>query len=165
MDMGGWIEQNQPSPQFEYEQIVIAPAAVVEGPPDLEAMAQELDQMKVEATIDAERTRPGLNGFFAFILSTPLIYIVGYAAEHQEKSFAALTHPQQLLEPLLGAIALGGGLAITTAVAIASHIATRKQQAKVQTFQKELISLGGTPLPERGQPLLAGPDKNAHDAR
>ncbi len=164
MDMGGWIEQNQPSPQFEYEQIVAAPAAVTEAPPDLEAMAHELDQMKIEAVIDAERTRPGLNGFFAFILATPLIYIIGYAAEHQEKSFSALAHPQQLLEPLLGAIALGGGVVITTAVAITSNIATRKQQAKVQTFQKELVSLGGTPLPERGQPLLTRPDENAHDA-
>ncbi len=164
MDMGGWIEQNQPSPQFEYEQFVIAPASVMEAPPDLEAMAVELDQMKIEATVDAERTRPGLNGFFAFILTTPLLYIIGYAAEHQEKSFDALTHPQQLIEPLLGAIALGGGLVIASAVAIASNIATRKHQAQVQKFQKELISLGGTPLPERGQPLLERPRNNAHDA-
>jgi hypothetical protein len=147
------MEQNQPAPQFEQQRIVAPPAPVRADLPDLAAMAVELDRMKIEASVDAERTRPGLNGLFAFLLASFVAYVVAHFVSYQDQAFVMLTHPGDFIEPKRAGIALGIGLVVAGAVALGSAIAERRTRSAVRAYEEQLIALGGTPLPERGKPL------------
>jgi hypothetical protein len=139
--------QYRPAPQFEQEQLGAAPAPAQPAQPDLEAMAIKLDEMKVEAMVDAERTRPSLNGLFALLLVSGATFIGEYVAQYGAQSFEKLTQGKAVVDVQTIGQALGVG------VAVAAVVATRKTSKRVRTFEQRLIDLGGTPLPERGQPL------------
>jgi hypothetical protein len=145
--------QHRPAPQFEQQQIGVAPAQVHQEPPDLEAMAVTLDQMKVEAAIDSERTRPGLNGLFALLVVGGAAFIGQYIARYGAQSMQKLTDAKALVDPQMIAQAVAGGLVVAALVGLVSWLATRRTQAAVHAYEQRLISLGGTPLPERGQRL------------
>ncbi len=151
--MDNWTAQSRPAPQFEQQQVVVAPRVTEPEPPDLDDMAQRLDQMKIEAAVDSERTRFGINGLFAFLLVTPVIYLLEYLIVFQDRSFDVLTDAQALVSPERIAIALAAGLAVAVIVAITSHLARQKVANAVTAYEARLIALGGTPLPERGLPL------------
>lgn len=147
------IQHYRPAPQFEQEQITLAPSDAREDVHDLAAMAIQLDQMKIDAAIDAERTRPGLNGFFALVLGAGVSYAAAYLVQYQSGTLDALTHGEGYLDIRRGAIALGIALVAGVLVGIWSSVVTRRTQAAVQAYERRLRALGGTPLPERGQPF------------
>jgi hypothetical protein len=151
--MDQWNAQYRPAPQFEQEQLGEPPAAEQPLAPDLEAMALTLDQMKVEAAIDAERTRPSLNGLFALVLVGGVAFIGEYVARYGSDSLAVLTSGKTGLDPEMLLYAGGAGVVVAALVALISILATRRTRKRVRTFEHELVSLGGTPFPERGQPL------------
>jgi hypothetical protein len=150
--MENWTAQNRPAPQFE-QQVVTAPSAAEPEPPDLDFMAQHLDQMKIEAIVDAERTRVGINGLFAFLLVTPVIYLIEHLIMFQGRSFDVLADAQAIVSPERVVIAVAVGLAVAIIVAIVSHLARQKGTTRVNAYEARLIALGGAPLPERGLPL------------
>jgi hypothetical protein len=84
------IGQYRPAPEFAQEAISLAPAAVEEEPGYLEGMAQRLDYMKLDALIEAERLRPGLNGFFALVVVAGGAYLALYGAKYQAGTLAAI---------------------------------------------------------------------------
>ncbi|HEY7021691.1 MAG TPA: hypothetical protein VH349_11285 [Ktedonobacterales bacterium] len=151
--MENWTAQSRPAPQFEQQQVVIAPSMAEPEPPDLDDMAQRLDQMKIEAIVDAERTRFGINGLFAFLLVTPMIYLLEHLIVFQGRSFDVLTDAQVIVSPERVVIALAAGLGVAVIVAIASQLARQRVTRAVKAYEARLIALGGTPLPERGVPL------------
>lgn len=154
--MENWTAQTRPAPQFEQQQVVIAPSIAESEPPDLDFMAQHLDQMKIEAAIDAERTRFGINGLFAFFLVTPASYLLEHIVVFQGRSFDVLTDAQAIVSPERVAIAVAAGLAVALIVGITSHLATQRTRKAVRAYEARLIALGGTPLPERGSSLEEG---------
>ena len=151
--MENWTAQSRPAPQFEQQQVVIAPSVAEPEPPDLDDMAQRLDQMKIEAAVDAERTRFGINGLFAFFVAAPVAYLVEHIIVFQGRSFDVLTDAQAILSPERVVIALAAGLGVAVIVAIASHLSRQRVTRAVKAYEASLIALGGTPLPERGVPL------------
>jgi hypothetical protein len=151
--MENWTAQSRPAPQFEQQQVVIAPSVAEPEPPDLDDMAQRLDQMKIEAIVDAERTRFGINGLFAFFVAAPVVYLVEHVIVFQGRSVDVLTDAQAILSPERVVIALAAGLGVAVIVAIASHLARQRVTRAVKAYEARLIALGGTPLPERGRPL------------
>ena len=151
--MENWTAQSRPAPQFEQQQVVIAPSVAEPEPPDLDDMAQRLDQMKIEAIVDTERTRFGINGLFAFFVAAPVAYLVEHVIVFQGRSFDVLTDAQAILSPERVVIALAAGLGVAVIVAIMSHLARQRVTRAVKAYEARLIALGGTPLPERGRPL------------
>jgi hypothetical protein len=151
--MENWTAQNRPAPQFEQQQVVTAPSVAEPEPPDLDFMAQHLDQMKIEAIVDAERTRLGINGLFAFLLVTPAIYLIEHLIVFQGRSFDVLTDAQAIVSPTRVVIALAVGLAAAISVAIVSHLARQNVARAVKAYEARLIALGGAPPPERGLPV------------
>jgi hypothetical protein len=145
--------QHRPAPQFEQQQIGVAPASVHQEPSDLEAMAVTLDQMKVEAAIDSERTRPGLNGLFALLVVGGGAFIGEYIARYGAQSVQKLSDAKALVDPQMIAQAVAAGVAVAVLVGLASWLATRRTERAVRAYEQRLISLGGTPLPERGRRL------------
>jgi pyruvate/2-oxoglutarate dehydrogenase complex dihydrolipoamide acyltransferase (E2) component len=163
--MENWTAQSRPAPQFEQQQVVIAPSVAEPEPPDLDFMAQYLDQMKIEAIVDAERTRFGINGLFAFFAAAPVAYLVEHVIVFQGRSFDVLADAQAIVSPERVAIALAVGLAVAIIVAIVSHLARQRVTRAVKAYEARLIALGGTPLPERGVPLEERrKDKNSRRA-
>jgi hypothetical protein len=156
------ISQYRPAPEVEQRQIALAPTVAHEGPPDLDAMALHLDQMKIEAKIDAERTRPGLNGFFALVLAAGIGYAVLYVAQYQAQTVAAMAHGEDTFNPVRVAVALGIGLLLATVVGLWSFLVMRRTQRVVQAYEQHLLALGGTPLPERGLPVSGGRKVTSH---
>lgn len=146
------IRQYRPAPQFEQEQIAVAPATMGDAPLDLDAMAVHLDQMKVEAIIDAERTRPGLNAFFALILATGVSYIAFTVARYAAGTSSLRDRQIDVVDIPRAAAAIGVGLVAAIAVGIWSAILTRRTRRTVRAYEQRLIALGGTPLPDRGPP-------------
>lgn len=147
------IGQYRPAPQFEQQQIAETAATPRIEPPDLDAMALRLDLMKIDAAIDAERTRPGLNGFFALVLVSGLGYVGLYLAQYQTRALAAAAHGDDVLNAVRVVSAIGIGMLAAVVVGIWSFLATRRVRRAVQAYERELLALGGTPLPERGMPL------------
>lgn len=151
--MEQWNTQYRPAPEFEQQQISEVPAETLREPSDLEAMAITLDHMKVEAAIDSERTRPSLNGLFAFLLTTGVVIIgllivqYGIQSQHVFTGQKVSLSPQMLL--LGGAVGVLAGLA----VALLSARATRRTQRAVRAYEQRLLDVGGTPLADRGRPL------------
>jgi hypothetical protein len=117
-------------------------------------MAITLDQMKVEAMVDAERTRPSLNGLFTFLLVGGATFIGEYVAQYGAQSFEKLTQGKAVVDLQMIGQALGVGVAVAAMVALMSYVATRRTSKRVRTVEQQLINLGGTPLPERGRPLI-----------
>src|SRR5215831_2895950 len=97
--MENWTAQSRPAPQIEQQQVVIAPAVAEPEPPDLDDMARRLDQMKIEAAVDAERTRSGINGLFAFFVAAPVVYLVEHVIAFQGRSLDVLTDAQAIISP------------------------------------------------------------------
>lgn len=153
--MNDWTEYQWPAPQFE--RVVTEPDPGRAELPDLDAMARKLDEMKVEASIDAERTRPALNGFLTFIVVAGLTYLAQFVMRFGTGAFAELIHTQPLEAPTKAIIAGGAGVVAAAAVTFGSQRAARRTQKAVTAFEEQLISLGGVPLPERG--LAAGGKK------
>lgn len=150
------IAQYQRAPEFEREQVTLAPAPTRDEPPDLAAMAIQLDQMKIEAIIEAERTRPGLNGFFALILITGASYVAAYLAQYQMDTVAAVKRGIGYLDVRRGLLALGIGLVAALVVGVWGAISARRTRRNVEAYERRLRTLGGTPLPERGPPPRGG---------
>jgi hypothetical protein len=154
--MDQWNTQYRPAPQFEQEQLGAVPAPAQQERPDLEAMAIKLDQLKVEAAIDAERTRPSLNGLLAFFLVGGATFIGEYVGQYGAQSIEKLTLGKAAIDLQMVGQALGAGVVVAAVVAVMGYLATRRTYKRVRTFEQQLISLGGTPLPERGLPLIRG---------
>jgi len=154
--MGQWNAQYRPAPQFEQEQLGAVPAPAQQERPDLEAMAIKLDQLKVEAAIDAERTRPSLNGLFAFLLMGGATFIGEYVGQYGAHSIEKLTQGKAGIDPQMVGQALGTGVVVAAVAAVMGYLATRRTYKRVRTFEQQIINLGGTPLPERGLPLARG---------
>jgi hypothetical protein len=72
--------------------------------------------MKVEAIVDAERMRLGINGLLAFLLVTPAIYLLEHLIVFQGRSFAVLADAQAIISPERIVIALAAGLGIAIIV-------------------------------------------------
>ena len=147
------IGQYRPAPEFAEEAIAAAPVHAQEEPGYLEEMALRLDQMKLDAKVDAERLRPGLNGFFALVLITGVAYFGLFVAQYQAGTMAALENRTDYLNVPRGTGALAIGLAAAVAAAVWSIILKRRSHDAIQAYERELVARGGTPLPERGQPL------------
>lgn len=137
------FEQVRPAPQFERA----APETPVEPPvaPDLDAMADELRQLKVDAAVDAERTRPSLNAFLALIVVAGATYIGQFIMQYGTDGFRVLTHTPPLNDPAKLIIAAGAGLVVAAIAALLSLLAARRTQQSVQAFERSYLDLGGTP--------------------
>jgi hypothetical protein len=153
LSMEQWNAQQRPAPQFEQQQLAELPAESAQEPPDVEAMALRLDQMKVEAAIDSERTRAGLNGMFAFALVGGAAFIIQFVMQYGAQSLQKLTDRVALLDVQMLLQAGVVGLVASIIVALLSLFATRRTQHAVHAYQQRLVALGGMPLPERGRRL------------
>ncbi|HEU5441698.1 MAG TPA: hypothetical protein VFU88_20615 [Ktedonobacterales bacterium] len=153
--MDQWNAQYRPAPQFEQAHLGAPPASAAQQLPDLEAMAVELDQMKIEAAIDSERTRPSLNGFFAFLVVGSATFIVAYVVRYGGHALPLLFKAKSAVDLQIIAQAIGAGVIVAAVVALVSFLATRRTYRNVRAFEQKLIRLGGTPLPDRGRPLKA----------
>src|SRR5579871_5681043 len=140
------FEQVRPAPQFERETPNV-PTATTEQP-DLDAMASELQRMKIDAVVDAERTRPGLNGFLALVIVAGATSIIQFVAQYGPDTLSYLAHTQLLDVPLKSLIAVGAGLLAAGIAGLLSYLSRRRTQASVRAFEEQFISLGGTPLRE-----------------
>jgi hypothetical protein len=147
------IGQYRPAPEFAQEAITLAPADLPEEPGYLDELALRLDQMKIDAAIETERLRPGLNGFFAFMLITGVAYLALYVAQYQAGTLAALEHGVDYLSVPRGAGALGIGVAAAIVTGVWCTVLIRRMRQAIQEYERDLVARGGTPLPERGQSL------------
>ncbi len=147
------IGQYRPAPEFAHEVIAAAPVDVQEEPGYLEDMALRLDQMKLDAAVDAERLRPGLNGFFALVLITGVAYLGLYVAQYQAATITAIQRGTDYLSVPRGGGALAIGLVAALVVGVWSSTLVRRARRAIQAYESDLVARGGTPLPERGQSL------------
>lgn len=147
------IGQFRPAPEFAQEAISLAPAEVEEEPGYLDEMALRLDQMKLDAIIDAERLRPTLNGLFALVLVSGVAYLALYVVQYQAGTLAAIEDGTDYLSVSRGVAALGIGLVTAILTGVWCTVLMRRSRQAIHQYEGELIARGGTPLPERGQPL------------